>query len=66
MTTAAFASLAGPTARAMAKAFELATAGQMKGTFPCPRCRSTVTFTALIAHQSSGKCNAACGVRWSQ
>jgi len=64
MTTDAFAALVGPTAKAMAEAFKLATAGQKEGTFPCPRCRSVVHFTAPTPHQSSGRCAAAGCIRW--
>jgi hypothetical protein len=65
VTTEAFASQLGALAQAQARAWELATAGQKEGTFPCPRCGSTVKFTALIAHKSSGRCTAAGCIRWS-
>lgn len=65
MTTEAFSSQLGALAKAQARAYELATAGQTQGTFPCPRCGSTVRFTALIAHKSSGQCSAAGCLRWS-
>jgi hypothetical protein len=65
LTTDTIAANVSPTAQAMKKAFDLSTAGQKQGTFPCPRCGSTVRFTALIPHQSSGQCSAAGCLRWS-
>lgn len=65
MTTPAFNRRAGPTAQAMNTAYKRSMAGEKEGTFPCPKCGSTVRFTALIPHESSGQCNAACGVKWN-
>lgn len=65
MTRKVFADKIGATAQAMNKAYQLSTAGQKEGTFPCPKCGSQVRFTALIPHKSSGKCAAADCIRWS-
>jgi hypothetical protein len=65
VTTPQFSRLASATAQAQAHAFELSTAGQTQGTFPCPRCGSTVRFTAPIPHKSSGQCSAGGCIRWA-
>lgn len=65
MTTPAFAARISPIAQAMKLAYERSMAGEKEGAFPCPKCGSTVRFTALIPHESSGQCNAACGVKWN-
>ena len=65
MVTENFNRHAGALARAQNRAFELSTAGTTQGTFPCPRCGSTVNFTALIPYRSSGKCAARGCIRWS-
>lgn len=65
MTTDTFAANVSPIAQAMKMAFDLATAGTKEGTFPCPKCHSTLRFAALIPHKSSGRCSAAGCIRWS-
>jgi hypothetical protein len=65
MTTDIFAANVSPIAQAMKKAFDLSTAGTKEGTFACPKCGSTVRFTALIPHKSSGQCAAAGCIRWA-
>jgi hypothetical protein len=65
VTTEHFASQASALAQAQNRAYQLATDGQTQGTFPCPKCGSTVRFTALIPHKSSGRCSAAGCIRWS-
>lgn len=68
MTSPNFNSQAGPIAQAMNKAYLLAKAGTTEGSFACPKCGSTVKFTALVAgmpHRSSGKCSARGCIKWS-
>jgi hypothetical protein len=65
MTTDRFNASAGAIAQAQNIAYQLSTAGQKEGTFPCPKCGSQVRFTALVPHQSRGQCSAAGCIRWS-
>lgn len=68
MVTARFRKLAGPTAEAMAKAYELANGGENVGAFPCPsKCGGTVRFTATPGqpHRHAGSCTSTGCVRWA-
>lgn len=52
------------TAKAMNEAYKLAQAGQQSGAFPC-RCGGQIHFTVgTAAHDTRGRCNSTCGLRW--
>lgn len=65
MTTKGFINRAGPTAQALNTVYELFTKGTTRGTFACPKCGGRVTFTALLAHKSSGQCSTSGCIRWN-
>lgn len=66
MTTAAFAQLTGPTARAMAAAYAQNQQGNRAGTIKCPKCGGNLKFKWLTEIQSTGQCASAGCVRWDQ
>lgn len=66
MTTAAFKTLAGPIARAMAAAYQQRQQGHATGTIKCPRCGAPLKFQWLTESQSTGQCASAGCVRWNQ
>lgn len=65
MTTAEFSAQLSPAAQALKLVFDLATAGQPKGSIRCPKCGSTLHYTAQEPHRSSGRCSAGGCLRWS-
>ncbi len=65
MTTDTFAANVSPIAQAMKQVFDLASAGQARGTISCPKCGSALRFTAAEPHRSSGQCTAMDCLRWN-
>lgn len=65
MTTDTFAALVGPTAKALNTAYQLAIAGKTEGTFPCPKCGSTLHYKAAVPHQPAVRCSAAGCIRYA-
>lgn len=55
----------GQRAQATMLAYQQFQAGNKSGSFPCPRCGGRITFTALLAHKSSGQCSTSGCIRWN-
>ncbi|NDZ11540.1 hypothetical protein [Variovorax sp. WS11] len=67
MTTQQFAALVGATARSMAQARSRVDPSQeVRGSFPCLKCGSSLHFRAYPNQQTEGRCSAARCVNWSR
>jgi hypothetical protein len=67
MTTAQFAALAGPTARAMHLVQQQRDPQRdVSGRITCTKCGSSLRFTVMSNGLSRGQCTAAGCVRWCQ
>lgn len=73
MTTARFNTLAGPTARAMAAVKgvhcpppEYRPVQAVAGSIACPKCGGSLKFTVAPSGISTGRCNSAGCVRWTE